>query len=154
MSASYGVVRLRGEAEKPGEVLDTLDMLNLGQVNAFTVVPDDDTYRGMVQKVNDYVAYGEPDAETVALLLKKRGETLEGGEVDDEFAEEQGFESVEHLAEEVVAGETTLREAGVNPTLRLHPPRKGHDGIKHSYKQGGVLGNHGDEIDDLLRRMR
>jgi len=151
---SYGIVRVRGEADSPSGVRDTLDMLNLSQVNAFTVVPEEDTYRGMVQKVNDYVAYGEPDAETVAMLLETRGETLEGGDVDDDFAEEQSFESVAHLAEEVVAGESTLRDAGVNPTLRLHPPRKGHDGIKHSYKQGGVLGNHGDEIDDLLRRMR
>ncbi len=151
---SYGIVRVRGEADSPSGVRDTLDMLNLSQVNAFTVVPDDDTYRGMVQKVNDYVAYGEPDAATVALLLEERGETLEGGDVDDDFAADQGFDSVNALAEAVVEGETTLRDAGVDPTLRLHPPRKGHDGIKHSYKQGGVLGNHGDEIDDLLRRMR
>jgi large subunit ribosomal protein L30 len=151
---SYGIVRVRGDADTPADVGDTFDMLNLPQTNAFTVVPEEDTYRGMVQKVNDYVAYGEPDSETVALLLKERGETLEGGDVDEEFAAEQGYDSVNDLAEAVVSGETTLREAGIDPTVRLHPPRKGHDGIKHSYKQGGVLGNHGDEIDDLLRRMR
>jgi large subunit ribosomal protein L30 len=151
---SYGVVRVRGDADTPADANDTLDMLNLGQVNAFTVVPEEDTYTGMVQKVNDYVAYGEPDAATVALLLENRGETLEGGEVNDAFASDQGYDSVSELAEEVVEGETTLREAGVDPTVRLHPPRKGHDGIKQSYKQGGVLGNHGDDINDLLRRMR
>jgi large subunit ribosomal protein L30 len=151
---SYGVVRVRGDADTPADANDTLDMLNLGQVNAFTVVPEEDTYTGMVQKVNDYVAYGEPDAATVALLLENRGETLEGGEVNDAFASDQGYDSVSELAEEVVEGETTLREAGVDPTVRLHPPRKGHDGIKQSYKQGGVLGNHGDDVNDLLRRMR
>lgn len=151
---SYGIVRVRGEADSPSGVRDTLDMLNLTQVNAFTIVPDEDTYRGMVEKVHDYVAYGEPDAATVASLLADRGETLHGGDVDDDFAAEQGYDSVNALAEAAVEGETTLREAGVDPTVRLHPPRKGHDGIKHSYKQGGVLGNHGDEIDDLLRRMR
>jgi len=151
---SYGIVRIRGDADTPGDVGDTFDMLNLSQTNAFTVVPDEDTYRGMVQKVNDYVAYGEPDVATVALLLEERGETLEDGDVDEEFAAEQGYDSVKDLAEAVVSGETTLRDAGVDPTLRLHPPRKGHDGIKHSYKQGGVLGNHGDSIDELLRRMR
>jgi large subunit ribosomal protein L30 len=151
---SYGVVRVRGDADTPADVDDTLDMLNLTQVNAFTVLPEDDTYRGMVEKVHDYVAYGEPDESTLAALLEERGETLEGGDVDEDFAAEQGYDSVNELAEAVVSGETTLRDAGVDPTLRLHPPRKGHDGIKHSYKQGGVLGNHGDEIDDLLRRMR
>ena len=151
---SYGVVRVRGDADTPSDVDDTLDMLNLGQVNAFTVVPEDDTYTGMVQKVNDYVGYGQPDAATVAVLLENRGETVEGGEVDDAFASDRGYDGVAELAEAVVEGETTLREEGVDPTVRLHPPRKGHDGIKQSYKQGGVLGNHGDDIDELLRRMR
>jgi len=150
----YGVVRVRSDADTPSDVDDTLDMLNLGQVNAFTVVPEEDTYTGMVQKVNDYVAYGEPDAATVALLLDERGETLEGGEVDDAYASDRGYGSLDELAEAVADGETTLRDEGVNPTVRLHPPRKGHDGIKQSYKQGGVLGNHGDDIDELLRRMR
>ena len=151
---SIGIVRVRGDADTPSDVDDTLDMLNLGQVNAFTVVPEDDTYTGMVQKVNDYVAYGQPDAATVAVLLEKRGETVEGGEVNDAFASDRGYDGVAELAEAVVEGETTLREEGVDPTVRLHPPRKGHDGIKQSYKQGGVLGNHGDDIDELLRRMR
>jgi large subunit ribosomal protein L30 len=151
---SIGIVRVRGDADTPSDVDDTLDMLNLGQVNAFTVVPEDDTYTGMVQKVNDYVAYGQPDAATVAVLLENRGETVEGGEVDDAFASDRGYDGVAELAEAVVEGETTLREEGVDPTVRLHPPRKGHDGIKQSYKQGGVLGNHGDDIDELLRRMR
>lgn len=151
---SFGLVRVRGDADTPSDVDDTLDMLNLGQVNAFTVVPEDDTYTGMVQKVNDYVAYGEPDAATVAVLLENRGETLEGGDVDDSYASDRGYDGVAELAEAVVEGETTLRDEGVDPTVRLHPPRKGHDGIKQSYKQGGVLGNHGDDIDELLRRMR
>jgi large subunit ribosomal protein L30 len=151
---SFGLVRVRGDADTPSDVDDTLDMLNLGQVNAFTVVPEDDTYTGMVQKVNDYVAYGEPNAATVAVLLENRGETVEGGEVDDAYASDRGYDGVAELAEAVVEGETTLRDEGVNPTVRLHPPRKGHDGINQSYKQGGVLGNHGDDIDELLRRMR
>jgi len=107
-----------------------------------------------VNKVEEYVAYGEPDVSTVTLLLEKRGETPEGDDLTAEYLEDQGYSSFEDLAEEVVEGETTLREAGVEPKIRLHPPRKGHDGIKHSYKQGGVLGNHGDSIDELLRRMR
>ncbi|MDY7081297.1 MAG: 50S ribosomal protein L30, partial [Halobacteria archaeon] len=53
-----------------------------------------------------------------------------------------------------VAGETTLRDAGINPKIRLHPPRKGHAGIKKSHSEGGVIGNHGDEIDELLQKMR
>lgn len=152
---SIGVVQVRGAIDSDGEVRDTLEMLNLGGVNSFTVVPETPSFRGMVVKVNDYVAFGEPSESTLALLLEKRGETLRGGDVTDDYVEENtGYESVNELAEALVEGEVTLRDAGLKPTLRLHPPRKGHSGLKHSRKEGGVLGDHGGEIDELLRRMR
>ncbi len=152
--SAYGVLQVRGEVNQSGEVRDTLDMLNLGSVNHFTIVPDEDSYRGMVFKVNDYVAYGEPDSDTVALLLRERGETPEGEPVDDDYvAEKSEYGDVDALAEALVDGETTLRDAGLSPTIRLHPPRKGHDGVKKAASEGGVLGYHGDDLDELLRRM-
>ncbi len=154
MTSAYGVLQVRGEVNQSGEVRDTLEMLNLGSVNHFTIVPDRDSYRGMVFKVNDYVAYGEPTADTVALLLRERGETPEGEAVDDDYvAEETGYSDVEELAEALLEGETTLQGSSVSPTIRLHPPRKGHDGVKKAASEGGVLGYHGDDIDGLLRRM-
>ena len=42
----------------------------------------------------------------------------------------------------------------LKPVFRLHPPRKGHAGIKRTAQQGGVLGNHGDDIKALLNKMR
>jgi len=152
--SSYGVVRIRGTVDASSEVEDTLEMLNLDGANSFTVVPREDTYTGMVNKVDDYVAYGEPSPSILARLLEGRGETVEGEPLDEEHLEEHGYGSFDELAEDVVEGETKLRDAGVAPTIRLHPPRRGHGGIKHSYKEGGVLGNHGDDIDELLRRMR
>jgi large subunit ribosomal protein L30 len=41
----------------------------------------------------------------------------------------------------------------VKPILRLSPPRKGHEGIKHSFTSGGALGERGDRIRDLALRM-
>ncbi len=152
--SAYGVLQVRGEVNQSGEVRDTLEMLNLGNVNNFTIVPEEDSYRGMVFKVNDYVAYGEPTADTVALLLRERGETPEGDSVDDGYVSENTeYDGVDELAQALVDGETTLRDSGLEPTLRLHPPRKGHDGVKKAASEGGVLGYHGDDIDSLLRRM-
>jgi large subunit ribosomal protein L30 len=151
------LVQLRGEVNMNGDIQDTLGMLNVHNVNHATFVPETDTYRGMVTKVNDYVAYGEPSVETVALLVERRGEPLEGeADVDDEWvAENTDYDDVDALAEALVDEETTLREAGLAPTLRLHPPRGGHDGIKHPTKEGGQLGKHSTEaIDDLLEAMR
>jgi large subunit ribosomal protein L30 len=151
------LVQLRGDVDMSYGVEDTLDMLNLHAVNQCTFVPDTDTYRGMVAKVNDFVAYGEPSADVVELLLARRGEPLEGdADVDDEWvAENTDYDDVAALAEALVAEETTLREQGLSPTLRLHPPRGGHRGIKHPTKESGQLGKHtGDQIDELLEAMR
>jgi large subunit ribosomal protein L30 len=151
------VVQLRGEVDMTGSVRDTLKMLNLHAVNHCTLVPETDTYRGMLTKVNDYVAFGEPSVETVALLLERRGEPETGSaDIDDEWVTEHtDYDSVEALAASLVAEETTLREQGLSPALRLHPPRSGHRGIKHSAVEGGQLGRHDtDAMDELLEAMR
>jgi large subunit ribosomal protein L30 len=151
------LVQLRGEVNIDQEVTDTLEMLNLTRVNHATLVPETPAYRGMVTKVNDFVAYGEPSQETVELLLSRRGEPAAGaGDVDDEWvAEHTDYDDLSGLAAALLAEETTLQEQGLSPTLRLHPPRGGHDGIKHPTKEGGQLGKHDTAgIDDLLEAMR
>ena len=151
------IVQLRGDVNMRGDIKDTLEMLNIHKVNHCALVPEGETYRGMITKVNDYVAFGEPSVETLATLVQRRAEPLEGsGDVDDEWiAENTGYDDVAALAEALLAEETTLREQGLTPVLRLHPPRGGHDGIKHPVKEGGQLGKHDTEgIDELLNAMR
>lgn len=144
-------------------VRDTMSMLNLGRVNHCTLVPESDTYRGMVTKVNDWIAHGQPSEEVVALLLQTRGKPIstetegdQANSIDDEWVEQNTeYDSIDSLAGALVAEETTLREQGLSPTMRLHPPRGGHDGIKHPTKEGGQLGKHTtEEIDSLLTTMR
>ena len=151
------VVQLRGEVNQEAGVRDTLEMLNLGRVNHATLVPDTDAYRGMVTKVNDWVAYGEPSGDVVALLVERRAEPAEGaGDIDDEWvAEHTDYGDVPALASALLAEETTLQETGLSPTLRLHPPRGGHEGVKNPTVYGGQLGPHStEEIDALLEEMR
>ena len=151
------LVQLRGEVNMSQDVRDTLQMLNLHSTNHVTFVPETDTYRGMITKVNDYVAFGEPSADVVATLIERRGEAEEGdADVDDEWvADNTEYDDVDSLAEALVAEETTLREQGLSPVVRLHPPRGGHDGIKHPVVEGGQLGRHEtDDIDSLLEAMR
>ncbi|SEN05624.1 LSU ribosomal protein L30P [Halorientalis persicus] len=151
------LVQLRGDVNMAEDVSDTLEMLNVHDVNHCTLIPETDAYRGMIHKVNDYVAYGEPSQQTVETLLQTRGEPLEGdADIDDEWVDEHtDYDSVEGLAFALVAEETTLREQGLAPVLRLHPPRGGHDGLKGPAVTGGQLGKHStEEIDDLLTAMR
>jgi len=151
------VVQLRGEVNLSEDVTDTLSMLNLGRVNHCALLPETDAYRGMITKVHDHVAYGEPSAETLSTVLRRRAEPESGeGDVDDEWvAEHTDYGDVEALAEALLAEETTLREQGLDPVLRLHPPRGGHDGVKQPVAAGGQIGKHTTaEIDDLLTAMR
>ena len=151
------VVQVRGEVDMSGDVVDTLEMLNIHSVNHCALVPETETYDGMVAKVNDYVAFGEPSHDVLASLLSRRGEPLEGSaDVDDDWvAENTDYDDVDDFARSLLDEETTLREAGLAPVLRLHPPRGGHDGIKQPVSDGGELGKHTtEEIDGLLTDMR
>ena len=151
------LVQVRGEVNMDGDIRDTLAMLNLGRVNHATFVPEEPTYEGMVTKVHDYVAHGTPSQEVVETLLTRRGEPAEGsGDIDDAWvADHTDYDSVSALAAALLAEETTLQAAGLSPTLRLHPPRGGHKGIKQPVATGGQVGVHGTEaIDELLEAMR
>ncbi|WP_226480237.1 50S ribosomal protein L30 [Natrinema amylolyticum] len=152
------IVQIRGEVNRQEDVQDTLSMLNIHNVNHCALVPETDAYEGMIAKVNDYVAVGEPDADVLETLLAKRAEPLEGDQSDvDEawLSDNTEYDGFGELAEALLAEETTLRDEGLSPTLRLHPPRGGHDGIKKPTVEGGQLGKHTTgEINDLLESMR
>jgi large subunit ribosomal protein L30 len=151
------LVQIRGEVNISGDVQDTLSMLNLHAVNQCTLVPETDAYRGMITKVNDYVAHGEPSADAVATIVRRRAEPIDGSaDVDDEWvATNTDYDGVAALATALVDEETTLREVGLAPSIRLHPPRGGHEGIKHPTVESGQLGKHStEEIDRLLEAMR
>jgi len=151
------VVQLRGEVDMAGDIKDTLEMLNVHEVNHCALVPETESYTGMLTKVNDYVAMGEPSADVLATVLSTRAEPLEGdADVDEDYlAEHTEYGDFEELAAALLDEETTLREQGLAPCLRLHPPRKGHDGIKKPVQESGALGKHSAEgIDDLLEAMR
>ncbi|WP_135535857.1 50S ribosomal protein L30 [Halostella pelagica] len=151
------VVQVRGEVDMNNDIQDTLEMLNIHAVNHCALVPETPTYEGMVTKVNDYVAHGQPSQESVETLLRTRAEPLEGdADVDDEWIDENTeYDDITALATALVDEETTLRDEGLAPVLRLHAPRKGHEGVKKPTAEGGQLGKHTtEEIDDLLTSMR
>ncbi len=45
------------------------------------------------------------------------------------------------------------KDGKLKPFFRLHPPRKGIDAKKHFGVHKGVLGNHGDKLNELMERM-
>ncbi|ETA68677.1 MAG: large subunit ribosomal protein [Methanolobus sp.] len=152
----YALIRIRGDVNVRGNIKDTLKMLRLHKVNHCVLLADNPHNAGMIQKVKDYVAFGEISADSLAEVLANRGR-LEGDErlTDEYVAENTDYDSIKSFAQSVCDGNATLKDVPkLKPVFRLHPPRKGHAGIKRTVQQGGVLGNHGEDINKLLRKMR
>ncbi len=149
----FAIVRLRGEVNVRPEIRDTLAMLRIHRVNHCAVVKEDPHFRGMIQKVKDYVAWGEIDDDTLALLLERRGRLSKNRRLSEEFLKEKGYGSFKELASAVNSGSANLKDLGVKPIFRLHPARKGLRTTKKTAQQGGDLGFRQD-LADLIKRMR
>ncbi len=151
---TLAVIMVRGGININRRIKDTLKMLNLTKVNHCVFVPETKEYKGMLQKVKDYVTWGEIEPETMVEMIKQRGK-LEGDKpVTDKYLEENGYTSIKKFVDAVIKGEvkySSLKD--VKPVMRLNPPRKGLEGIKRSYAIGGALGCREKEINELLRRM-
>ena len=149
----FAIVRLRGEVNTRPEIRDTLDMLRISRINHCVVVKEDPHYRGMIQKVKDYVAWGKIDEDTLTMLLEKRGRLSGNRRLTEQFLKEKGYASAKELAEAVNSGTVSLKDLGIKPVFRLHPARSGLKSTKKTARQGGDLGFR-DDIADLIVKMR
>ncbi|WP_297519181.1 50S ribosomal protein L30 [Thermococcus sp.] len=153
--AKLALIRLRSGIRAKGEVRDTLAMLRLHRINHLVLVDDNPSYKGMVQKVKDYITWGEIDKETLAALIRKRGRLIGNKPVTEEYVREKLGMTIDEFAEKVVNGEMKLTDLpNIKPVFRLHPPRGGLKGTKkRSFKEGGALGYRGEKINELIERM-
>ncbi len=136
--------RLRGTVKSRTEIEDSLGILNLRRKMWAVVVPSDPSYKGMLQKVKDWVTWGEVGEITLEELLRKRGRKSENKKLTSD--------DVKAAAKLLKEGKT-LRQAGLKPVLRLTPPS---GGFKNSIKQHwprGELGYRGKEMEKLIKRM-
>jgi len=150
----FAVIRLRGSVGLRKEIKDTFNMLRLKAVNNCVILPEALDFKGMVNKVKDYVTYGEIDKETLVALLKKRLKVKGNEKIDEKKLKEiTKFDSFEKFADALLAGKIKLKNfAQINPVFRLTPPSKGLKSIKESYPKGD-LGYRGKEIKELIERM-
>lgn len=147
------VIRVRGIPKVRKEISDTLTMLNLTRPHHAVILDDRPTYLGMLNKVKDYVTYGEIEEPVLEMLLRKWAR-LEGNHVlTEEYVKEKTGQTIEEFTSSVMNFEKELDELGIKKMFRLHPPRKGYKSVKRAFSQGGSLGNRGNQINMLLRRM-
>jgi large subunit ribosomal protein L30 len=150
------IIRVRGSPGMRRTILNTLSLFNLHHVNHATIVRTNKSILGMLQKAKDYIAYGIVTPDIISKLLKRRGLLVGNKPLTDghvKFATE--YDSIDNLAKAIYDGKAKLRDVkDLKPIFRLHPPIGGfHKSIKKNVNAGGILGNHGDKIELLIKKM-
>jgi large subunit ribosomal protein L30 len=144
MANLLAVVRVRGVRNIEPRIKKTLEHLRLNRPNHCVVVRPTDSILGMLEKVKDYVTFGEISEEILFELLLKRGER--GKKALRSIKSE---EEIKNIVKEIIAGKKISEF--VDPVFRLHPPRKGYKNVKLHYPRG-ALGRR-ESMDDLIKRM-
>lgn len=149
------VIRVRGISDVFKEVKDTLQMLHLTRNYHATLISNQPSYLGMLYKANHYVTWGEISEETIVLLLKARGKLIGNKEINDKYAQEIGYKSLDDLALAIYKLEVEYaRLPNIKPIFRLNPPKKGFKRkLKRSFSNGGVTGYRGKTINELVKKM-
>ncbi len=149
------VLRVRGTVHVTRKIRETLEMLRLFKTNHVVLVSGEKGSREMVEKVKDYVTYGEISEPGLILLLEKRGRSEGNKRITPEFLKQRKIASYEELAKNLLSGKVKLKDTGFELVFRLNPPKKGYEraGIKKPYKLHGALGYRGEKINELLGRM-
>ena len=154
----YFAVRIRGAPGMNRKIQDTLKMLRMHKVNHGVLIWAEKSYLGMLNKCKDYIAYGEINEKSLLRLLRVRGK-VEGNKplTEEHIKNLTKYKSIKDLAHALLQGEIQFKEKDIykiKPVFRLHPPRKGHRGtIKKHYGEGGILGNVGIYINEVIHKM-
>ncbi|HIH17835.1 MAG TPA: 50S ribosomal protein L30 [Nanoarchaeota archaeon] len=140
------VIRIRGKLDKSKEVKETFERLRLRRKHVCVLLPENESNKGMIHKVKDFVTYGEINKETLKELLEKRGKLAGDNKITS---------LKEDFIDSLMAGKAKLADAGIKPFFRLAPPRQGFGkiGIKKGFAEKGALGYRGKEINALLKKM-
>jgi large subunit ribosomal protein L30 len=150
----FVVVRIRGTISAVREARETLELLRLSHTNHAILIDSRPAYKGMLQRVNNYVTWGEPTKETVLAMLQKRGRYL-GAKKLAENIEKTGYKTIDELADAIVNCKVAYKNLpDIEARFKLHPPSKGYKGqTKNSFRAGGEAGYRGEAINELVKRM-
>ena len=150
------VLRVRGDVGLSCHVRQTLKLLRLYKKNYCCIFPSSPCMLGMVQRVKDFVTFGELDKDTFLKLMKMRGRLAGNKPVTDEYLKANAKTDFQKFSDDFVNFKVELKDVpGMKQFFRLHPPIGGFEriGIKKTYAEGGALGYRGKEINKLLQKM-
>jgi large subunit ribosomal protein L30 len=149
------VVKIRGEISGQREAKETNAMLGLTHTNHAVIIDSRPAYKGMLQRAQSYLTWGEASKETIVAMLKQRGRLAGNHKLTDEAAQKFGYKTLDELAEAIFNCKIEYNKLeGITKTFRLRPPKKGYKGkTKKSFRAGGEAGYRGEAINKLVQRM-
>lgn len=136
----------------------TLNSLRMKTRFSTVLLRDDPSVRGMLQRIKDHVTWAEARKEDIKLLLSNRARTTEGLGLTSKFLKKKSeLAGVSELVSYLQSGKLTLaklREMGIEPCFRLHPPRGGFPkSSKRPFTDSGELGFRKEGLHRLLVKM-
>jgi len=155
-SKLFAVIRIRGRTSLSPDIERTLELLKLTRKNHMALVRETPSTQGMLQKVKDFVTWGEISIETLERVLEKRGLLVGNKRLTNDYLKESTpFKNVKELAKMIYNGKVELKHLKfMKPIFRLTPPSGGFKGsIKKSFKTKGELGYRGEAINELILKM-
>ncbi|MFH0832054.1 MAG: 50S ribosomal protein L30 [archaeon] len=138
-------IRISGMVGVDWDVEATLGRMRLGRKYSCSLLKTDAESLGMIKKARAFIAYGKIDKETLKQLILKRGKMPGDKPVSSNISDSS--------VEEIFSGKKNLKDFGMKPFFRLHPPIGGFKKSTNQFYPKGILGNHNDKINALIRRM-
>ncbi|MEK6855589.1 MAG: hypothetical protein AABX66_00350 [Nanoarchaeota archaeon] len=133
-------IRISGMPEVSNTVQETLFRLRLRRKYSAVLLSNTKENANLLRQVRDFIAYGTLENADIVKLIQKRAISTDKKKIDavkiTELINTKGIKSVP-----------------IKPFFRLHPPRGGIDSKIHFPIKKGVLGDHGNKINELLVRM-
>lgn len=150
------LIRICGKSGIKKPIKDTLKMLRLYKKFSCTVIPGTKPYIGMIQKLDNYITWGEINLETLKALLEKRGRLPGKKPLTEFYIKEKINSTFEQFARDVFDFKKEITDIpGLKSFFKLTPPKFGFErkGTKMPFSLGGTCGYRKDKINELIKRM-
>ncbi len=150
------VIRIKGRPGLNVNVKKTLELLRLYKKNTCVVIPNTNTYIGMLDVIKNAVTWGEINEETMKMLLEKRGKLPGKEPLTESYLKTKLDMTLQQFVNDFMNFKKEFDDVpGLKKFFKLNPPKKGFErkGIKVPFSMGGVVGYRKDKINDLIKKM-
>jgi len=150
------IIRLAGKTGLKKGIKDGFKIIRLYKKNTCVIVPNTDSFMGMLKNLSSYTTWGEIDEPTLKLLFKSRGKIVGNKPLTDIYTKEKISSTIEQFASDVFNFKKKPTDIpGLKLFFRLKPPQGGFErkGVRQPFSLGGAFGYRKEKINDLIKRM-